>query len=205
MTADGQNAGMAAVAFYGSTAEDEHNFPLVLIFGREFNNKEAVAEPYKTGQYCFFKKCCWRSTFWKRSYGLAKRVAGYDVRDLAKKSECSPILFTNALHVPIPDSYGYKDEQRARIDSASNQKYLEWIFRAPILARVEVVIMSGLQDEVFTGARELILQNFSRRQVHVGHIPYLGSRVLNCQIDSIINDKDREAFQKVLWNFRNIF
>ena len=56
VTADGQNAGMAAVAFYGSTAEDEHNFPLVLIFGREFNNKEAVCRTIQNGPVLFFQK-----------------------------------------------------------------------------------------------------------------------------------------------------
>ena len=77
--------------------------------------------------------------------------------------------------------------------------------RAPILARVEVVIMSACRTKYYWGTGIDLAEFFSRRQVHVGHIPYLGSRVLNCQIDSIINDKDREAFQKVLWSFRNIF
>ena len=75
-------------------------------------------------------------------------------------------------------------ERRAGVDSASNRSYLEWIFKAPIVDRVQVVILSGLQDEVFTEAREFISENSRRQHIHVAHISYLGSRILDKNIDS---------------------
>jgi hypothetical protein len=57
-----EGQGMPALVAYGET-ETKDTFPLILIFGREFNNDEFVVEPYRTGPYCFSRGCCGSSTF----------------------------------------------------------------------------------------------------------------------------------------------
>jgi hypothetical protein len=69
--------------------------------------------------------------------------------------------------------------------------------------RVEVVLLSGLQGDVFTEARQLISENFNRRHSHVTNIPYLGSRALNQHIDPTNDGTDGVILQKILWKFRD--
>ena len=185
---------------------DTKDFPLVLVFGREFNNKTENRVVNKVGTYSFSRSP--HSLFWNRTYRFIERVCPCDgLKALCIKSNLSPVLFSNVLPNPIPNAQTSQEKsKRRRAASESDIRfYLEEMFKLPILDRVRFVVLSGVKDQRFYGkATDLILGEFKRRQVTITELPYLGSRMKNEIIDDSLSMPLRKELRLVVkeisWN-----
>lgn len=191
---------MPALALYGST--ERQTFPLILVFGREFNNNEPIARPYRMGSYCLCPGCAPGASFWNCSYSWAGRTARFDdLKAIVRKHDSSPIVFSNALPNPIPNGEGRKQELRGQIPLDEIRNYLQWIFESGIIARVKCITMSGLTDAPFKAARDFIDQKCAEQEIHTIRVPYFVRESIE-KIDSGIQGNDREVLNEILLEFR---
>lgn len=184
-----------AVAVYGNT-EVQH-FPLVLFFGREYNNEGQVA--LRLGPYDFNESS--GSAFWNRSYGLLCRLSQRDLKTTAIARQCSPVVFTNAIPRPIPTRIPKKDCMRAEVTDAELMAYIAWIFSCNLITRVRCVTISGLRGIPFQNAANAIKKESRDRGLHLIDIPYLGSRKSNHSIDSALITEDISVLKAILQEF----
>ncbi len=176
-----------AISCLGKTAEK--SFPLMLFFGREYNNVGEVE--ISLGNYSFEESP--KSAFWNRTYTFISRncLLAPNFKNTCIAEEASPVLFSNVLPKPLLTSRTSADKRRSRI-SISKEKideYIDGIFSQPIICRVNLVVLSGVDDEyVFGHATSRIRFACERRNIVVEELPYFGSRSNNAILNKALSE-----------------
>lgn len=185
----------SALLAYGDTAR--RSFPLILIFGREFNGVGDV-EP-KVGGY-HFQGAAGRSRFWNRSYRLVAHHHGSDLKSAVRRCGYSPILFSNALPISIRNAVGDKTPGRDAVTPERIESHMQSIFRLPILKRLRCVVASGLDRGRLCDAKHLIQRECLQRGIHFIKIGYLGSG-LRSDVLYALDPGDASALRKLVDDF----
>lgn len=155
---------METHAWLQSYADTIHRkFPLVLAIGREPNTDLPISGDH--GLYDF--DAAPRCAFWNVSYGLLGSCAGLTVRELkdaARRRRSAPIIYADSLPIGLKNEI--VDKRRHRfVDEALVQEHISRIFGfRTLLDRVRVVLVSGLNDDVFRSSVSEIRQ----RCIHLG-------------------------------------
>jgi hypothetical protein len=189
-----------AVSCLGASAEAR--FPLVLLFGREYNNEpdNVVRGP---GQYCF--RCSPRSLFWNRAYGLVSRLCGRDdFKATCIARDQAPIAFSNVLPRPIRNERSTPEKNRIRrgMEPAALADHIGGIFSMEtLIARVSLVILSGADGQEFRQGTELIRAACGRRTIPMAGIAYLGSRRRSEAIEATVTADDRQRLCAIVAAF----
>ena len=186
------------VSYLGRT--NQLRFPLVLFIGREYNGTGIASS--RVGQYCFEKSP--KSIFWNRAYCLVDRVI---IENNSLKSECrrtisSPILFSNLLPISIPNSSRSKLTARKAITDIALNQHLVNVFSQEIVKRVEIVILSCGQDEVFARGTTLVRSHCKMRKKKLIELPYLGSRLTNADIDAHLSKEQTASIRRLAQRWR---
>ncbi len=144
---------------------EEHDFPLILIVGREPNrpNKNENSESINcvrsipfTGKgknpdgKKFNNNNC---AFWNISFGLLAFANGSSTniikKDFIDRRAC-PIIFTDASPIGLPNEKANKFIEREKIGNQKFKEQVEKIFnQKELLKRVQLVIFSGLSHPVY--------------------------------------------------------
>ena len=193
----GQGNQLYAVTAYGTTLR--HKFPLILIFGREYNNQGKILK--SVGDYPLTTK----SQFWNRSYTFISRQTGKNFKSIAHKQNSSPIIFSNALPLPIP--FGSSASTIFKLRKSQNPKNVERhiknVFSLPILKRVQLVILSGLNHkESFGHATAEISKSCKAVGIRHMEIPYFAApQNTNAIIDLSVKKVHHKAINQIIGSF----
>ena len=166
-----------AVAYFGESAKAK--FPLLLFFGREYNNKmENEVRPKSLGPYSFLESP--KSAFWNKTYGFIGRICALpDFKKICIRENKSPVLFSNMLPQPIPASMPEKRQQRQNKNSDDKiREHIEGIFETEVINRVRLVLLSDIRKPKFDLAAQLIENKCKQRRIEVSVLPYLGCQGL---------------------------
>ena len=190
------------IACLGFTAE--RDFPLLLVFGREYNNDGSVAN--FLGEYSFDESP--RSHFWNRTYKFIERncemASKFKMTCITERA--SPVLFSNVLPKPIPTQLSDATKKKIRLAIFQEEigEYIDGIFSLPIVDRVRLAVLSGVEGEsVFGYSTNRIHRACGMRGIDVVSLPYFGSRSLNAKIDDALSKSNRKAMCSVINSFYN--
>ncbi len=151
----------------------EADFPLILAIGREPNNEGLVENCVGLYDFRWSPRCA----FWNTAYTVMARTIGSNIRDL--KQQCiaqhgSPIILADALPQCIPTRVGNKQQLRAAIPQTTVSAHIGNMFSyKAVLARVRLVLLSGLDSDPFAAARAAIIQQCSDHCLPYKEIPFL--------------------------------
>lgn len=187
------------VACLGST--EENSFPLLLVFGREYNGEGTVS--LRVGTYDFTESP--RSTFWNRTYRFLERncVSGSQLKARCVAGRSSPVIFANVFPKPIPNCFSGRAKRAIR-ESVSFEVlsgHLGSIFCLALMKRVKAVILSLGQDSQFSPAAECVRQLCAVARQPLVELPYFGSHVRVPVFDSVLTDAQRQPLCSVLASF----
>ncbi len=147
-------------------------FPLILVIGREPNADQAVTN--EIGRYDF--RCSPRCAFWNTSYSMLARVVGSTTRGLKHRciEHCgSPIIYADALPHCIRNDVVNKHASRLKISETEVKEHVANVFsHRQLINRVQLVVMSGLDDAVFRSARDAIGRRCEREHICAIHVPF---------------------------------
>lgn len=150
----------------------QQTFPLILVIGREPNTELPIAGDH--GLYDF--DCYPRCGFWNISYstiGATVNLSAAALKARCRSQRGSPILYADALPIGLKHAIRDKHELRQLIKPHAIQDHIKSIFAfASLLDRVQVVIPSGLDGEVFKPACETIHSLSAERQLQVIELPF---------------------------------
>lgn len=182
------------ILYYDETATAK--FPLILIIGREPNSDQIIANT--TGQYDFSNHP--RCGFWNTSYGMLARVVGLDTRGL--KQQCiarhsSPIIYADSLPHGLPNHVADKRIYRSKITEADTEAHITNVFsHRQLIDRVQIVVMSGLHNEVFSYAREAIARRCALKAIPVVHLPFFYGTNTR-RIQAALTAEDRRTINSI--------
>lgn len=134
-------------------------------------------------------RCC----YWNRAHAQLARIGGNikssEFRMIRTVLNSSPIIFADALPVAIP--YGHPDRDQIRQQTAGNirllEEHVENIFsNEAVIARVQLVILSGLTQNVFNNAVTRIQQQCALNNIPSVAMPFYGSRCSHDDLDAAI-------------------
>lgn len=166
-----------ALIHYGTTAAPHHDFPLVLVVGREPNDAGRVAMELGTYDFDASPRC----GFWNMAYGLLGRMhaSGAPRTTAWLKEHCrsrgaSPIVMADAI--PQGQLDAVRDKDRLRRDLAGTAAE----HAAGVLAiddrltrRIQLILVSGLGGKVFQSAVEGYRDAAAARGIPCASIPFL--------------------------------
>ncbi len=163
------------------------SFPLILCVGREPNAERSIKNCL--GHYDF--KCVPRCGFWNLSYSLVGSSVGLSAKEFKRVCHAqgaSPLVYADALPIAIRDSTKNKRAIRAEVPAETWQQHIDDLFsHRDILDRVAVVLLSGLNRNVFAEPAKLIRQNCNRRQIFARDVPFFhgcNAKVLRTALDA---------------------
>lgn len=190
-----------SLVYFGNS--EKYDFPLILFFGREYNNHIENRIVNRLGHYCFKESP--RSAFWNRSYSLIARNCGRgSFKNFCVRSNQSPVLFSNALPKPIPTRLSQREKRKIREGVSRDQivRYVDGLFSIPIISRVRIAVLSGLDDQTCFGiAAQQIREQCDQRQIITSELPYLGSRKDNASIDSELSEQHQVEICRTVTDF----
>ncbi len=147
-------------------------FPLILVIGREPNSDLTIANA--VGRYDFRTNP--RVGFWNTSYGMLAHVVGLDTRGLKQlcgERRGSPIIYADSLPRCLRNHVVDKRTHRIQITEAEVEEHIVNVFsHRQLIDRVQLVIMSGLHDDVFRYARDVIDRRCEREKIRAIHVPF---------------------------------
>jgi hypothetical protein len=153
------------LTYVGETKQT--TFPLILVIGREANTDLKMEN--RDGA-CDFRLFPFAS-FWNNAYGLLAGSLGLKCKELkaiCAENECSPIVFGNCLPIGIKGSVKNKWPVRRLVSEEAKREHVRAMFGLPLIKRVAIVIMSGVDDKVFDASREAVLSECHRGECHRG-------------------------------------
>lgn len=118
----------------------------------------------------------------------------------------SPVLFSNVLPKPIPTHLSEAEKRKIRIAISKEEigEYIDGIFSLPIVNRVRLAVLSGVEDEsVFGYSTNRIHRACAMRGIDVVSLPYLGSRSVNAKIDDALSESNQQAICSIINTFYN--
>ncbi len=149
------------------------DFPLILAIGREPNNEGLVENC--VGLYDF--RLSPRCAFWNTAYAVMARTIGtttYDLKQTCIAQQGSPIILADALPQCIPTRVGNKQQLRAVIPPETVSAHIGNMFSyKAIVARVRLVLLSGLDSAPFANARAAIIAQCAQHELPYKAIPFL--------------------------------
>ena len=151
-------------------------FPLILVFGREPNNNI----PYKNlvGKYDFDKDS--HSAFWNMSYkfiGKQNNLSTSQLKEECRERKSSIICITNCMPKPILNKIKNKNSKRRDISPEEIKKHIQNIFSKPIIKRVKIIVLSGVNKKIFFPATNLIKKLSNKKNIRIIEVPYFASRL----------------------------
>lgn len=161
---------------YALGETENANFPLILTIGREPNYDDKLIN--FVGKIDIEEFRSMSGGVWVTAYTqIAKQYFGSQGSSRQLKSICfkkngSPILFSNAFPVAIPNEIGAKLELRASMISQI-PKHVETLFSNKLLSRVRLVIQHGADtSEPSLSAQEHITSHCRRLGIHYVSSPF---------------------------------
>jgi hypothetical protein len=186
-----------ALVCLGDTEQD--TYPLVLIFGREYNGSGSVGSYIGTYDFSLSP----HSAFWNRAYGVIDRLSeSCGFKTLCIKENRSPIVFSNVFPVPIPSIKPKKNELRQEIDPKVLKEHITFIFSCSILARVRLVMVSLGDGKVFNEPKRLVRAACEQVGIPFADVPYFAvQRLPNSDLDACISAETSEQIKEIVSAF----
>ena len=174
-------------------------FPLLLIFGREYNSTGSVMPTI--GKYDFGESR--GPSFWNRTYTLIARACpgSTPLKQRCINLGSSPLVFSNVFPQSIPNQVNAKDTIRADISPSRISDHLKQVFDQQIVERVRVVLLSVGCVPNLPCIRDLVTSHCRSRNMYLITLPYLGSRSSNRDLDEALSDDDRSAIRPIISAF----
>lgn len=175
----------ASVLYFGAT--DQATFPLILVIGREPNTLPGSNQQMGThiGPYDFRSSpLC---SFWNTSYGMVAREVNLATWQL--KQECirrngSPLVYADALPHCMANAVKNKWPNRGMVAHQDQGQHMARTLSShtQLIDRVELVIMAGIEHQMFTHARTSIQSAFTTKGTPVIDLPFFfGSNSVKIQ------------------------
>ena len=156
-------------------ATKDENFPLILLIGREPNNKTKMGAD--VGYYNFdYNKNTRRCAFWNMAYklvGKQERLSVADFKNKCRRKRSSVICFTDSLPITIKSHVKSKKKLRQQISYEQKKTHVHRIFSNQIMKRVKIVFLSGLQLEEFSDCVKLIHTACYKLKIPIQEIQFL--------------------------------
>jgi len=180
------------ICYYKNTLKKD--FPLILIVGREPNHDSPFDNTVR--DYDFDQPDGKKSSMWNKSYGLFRFINQIDstseFKDICRKKEGSPILFTNLSPKPVLNSKSTKQKTKTRLNTPLSEykNHFKKIFSKKILKRVSLIVISvdckELNDKV-----PLFAKTCKKHKKKYVKIPYLANPTISYKkiIKTIPNNK----------------
>jgi hypothetical protein len=154
-----------AIAVYEQT--ERHDFPLILVFGREPNSPHHKSKG--VGRYDFntSKRCA----FWNIAYrtvgkSASKPVTSQEMKRICHSAKGSPIVFADALPIGLEDKEKSKYRRRLAVSDADVTDHILEIFsHQKILDRTAIILLSGVEGTEFSRSLEQIEHEASARKI----------------------------------------
>lgn len=189
-----------AILTFGQTAEQK--FPLIMFIGREPNN--STMSDSTVGNYNFndFPNCA----FWNIAFGLVGTCTSkntYEIKQVFKTSNSSPIIFTDASPKGIPSKETNKRQFRNTLTHQDFDHQIEVIFKSPLISRVKLIFLCGLTENNFLYFQEHFIKKALTHKIPTSKIPFLfGNNVPKIKAQITENEIDiiKNVFQKYLNN-----
>lgn len=147
----------------------QHDCPLILVLGREPNTSLPISNDHGCYNFDDYPRCA----FWNVSYGVLAgtiEMSGAALKAHCRARRASPIVYADALPIGLKHAVANKQAWREQVSPEKIQAHIAAIFGyAPLLARVQVVIASGLEHKVFDPAREAIDKQCQVRNQSADH------------------------------------
>jgi hypothetical protein len=147
-------------------------FPLILVIGREANTDLPIGKG--DGPYDF--RLFPRAGFWNNAYGLLAKSVGRKcggLKDICERNESSPIIFGNCLPIGIKNEVTNKYPLRKAVSENEKREHVRRLFSlGELVSRVEMVIMSGVKDDVFLASREVVLSECRIQGKQIVQVPF---------------------------------
>lgn len=186
------------ISIFSETAS--RSFPLILVIGREPNTALAISADVGLYDFRMYPRC----GFWNISYKMVAHKADLSTSDL--KSLCiqrhsSPIIYTDALPIGLPYGVRYKDMYRSKILETQIKQHITNIFaHFALIARVQLVVLSGLHDSGFKCSKKLISQECQDRDIMCINVPFFHG-VNNKLIQAALKEQDRKLIRAIVEQF----
>ncbi len=145
--------------------------------------------------------------FWKRSHAQLARVGGncppHEFKRARQAMRASPIIYADSFGTCIP--YGNPRRDIHRNSWAANFAnvvgHIDNIFGHGIIDRVNLVILSGLDEQVFGRAAERIEHICGGRRLHYVRVRFFGSRRSNNDLDNRLTANATDLLSQVYQQF----
>ena len=185
------------VAYSGNT--EVRTFPLILIFGREYNSSGPLIP--NIGKYDFRESR--GASFWNRTYALIARACpgSGQLKQNCSDLGASPLVFANVSPQSIPNQVASKEAIREDIPPSLISDHLNQVFDLPIIQRVQVVLLSVGSVPNASLVLDVVTSKCRSRGIHLITLPYLGSRSSNRDVEKFLSDEDRSALQRIMSRF----
>ena len=174
------------------------SFPTLLIIGREYNDTGAVGTAFGTYNISV------GSAFWNRSYRFVERacVLPTQLKTLCIRSNSSPILFSNALPISIPNAMRNKFKGRCAVSPGQIDAHIGSVFSACASERLRIVIMSVGQAPVFAPAKRSVAEECAKRDLQLLELPYIANqRMTNATLDAALSSQGRDSLRAIVSSF----
>lgn len=186
------------ISIFNETAS--RAFPLILVIGREPNTDLAISADVGLYDFRMYPYC----GFWNISYKMVANEADLNTSDL--KSLCvqrhsSPIVYTDALPIGLPYGVRDKDRYRSEIPKTEIKKHITNIFaHFALIARVQLVVLSGLHDSGFKCSKKLISHECKARDIMCINVPFFYG-VNSQRIQAALRERDRKLIRAIVEQF----
>jgi hypothetical protein len=183
------------ILFYFGTT-DKKEFPLALMIGREPNTDMTIVDekgPYDFRDYP-------RAQFWNIAYGIVAeqmQLQAWQLKELCVRKDSSPILFANSLPIGSKFRAVDTDEKRRSVTAENAKEHIRNVFSfSDLIQRVSLVIMSGLDDEVFAASRSEVRQICGALGIQVAATPFFFGPN-KAKIDLALSTADRSKLTAI--------
>lgn len=176
-------------------------FPLILVIGRESNGTAKMLP----GVSIYDEAVSSGSAFWNRAYGFVQRLSRWEghFRQSCVEARMSPIIFSNALPNPIPNSIQNKDSLRAAVQKDEIRSHLSGVFGLNVADRIGAVVFSTGKTAVYEFSRAEVKQVCSERSIPFIEVPYFATQGLpNTALDESIGPKDAAIIRGIVNEFK---
>lgn len=186
------------ISIFSETAS--RSFPLILVIGREPNTDLAISADVGPYDFRMYPNC----GFWNISYKMVANEADLNTSDL--KSLCiqrhsSPIVYTDALPIGLPNTVRDKNMCRSEILVPPIKQHITNIFaHFALIARVQLVVLSGLDGSAFECSKKLISYECKERDIMCINIPFFHG-VNNQRIQVALREQDRKLIRAIVEQF----
>lgn len=173
----------------------DRQFPLILIVGREPNNKGVSNGNLGLMNFVKYVRCA----FWNVAFGIFGRINGSGCREMKLefiKRKASPLLFVDSFSQGIENAEKSKHNIRI-MQIEHSEEHIDSIFKhAEVIKRVKLVLLSGLRNPIFENFKVKIKEKLVELNIPVREIPFLYPTNTNKILISL-SDDDKELIKEI--------